>query len=182
MDASDAPLWFELDQDPEVMRYLNDGQPSTWDDITRYFTPRVAGFTKAEQGHGLWEVAANTTGDYLGWILVREYGIGTAYHESDNLELGWRFKRHSWGLGIATEAARSVMRAVLQASPGIRAVCAIADPQNIASIAVMQKLGMRYVDERVHHTPRRDFVCAYYEMPVGVQVAATDSVSAKENF
>lgn len=163
MDERDAPLWFELDQDPEVMRFLNDGQPTTREDIDQYFIPRVQGFSDPARGHGLWEVRDRSNNEYLGWILVREYGIHTPYHEPDNLELGWRFKRHCWGKGIATEAARAIMD-MLQQDPGIRAFCAIADRDNLGSIGVMKKLGMRYIDERMHYTPKRDFLCVYYEM------------------
>jgi RimJ/RimL family protein N-acetyltransferase len=46
MDGNDAPLLFELDQDPEVMRYLNDGKPSTREEIDAYFVPRVTAFTR----------------------------------------------------------------------------------------------------------------------------------------
>jgi RimJ/RimL family protein N-acetyltransferase len=165
MDTTDAPLWFKLDQDPEVMRFLNDGQPTTWEEIEQYFIPRVVGFTNVALGHGLWEVADKHTSTYLGWMLARQYGITTSYHEPDNLELGWRLKRECWGKGIATEAANAVMLAVVKNDPSLRVVSAIASAENIASTTVMKKLGMRFVDERVHETPLRNFDCSYYEMP-----------------
>lgn len=163
MDSRDASLWYELDQDPEVMRFLNDGKPTSWDEIERYFVPRIAGFTNPATGCGLWEVRLKDSGEYLGWILVRQYGFGTPYHETDNIELGWRLKRHCWGKGIATEAAGAIMQ-VLRQAPGLRAFCAVADPANVASTRVMRKLGMEYVDLRIHHTPMRDFDVAYYEL------------------
>jgi RimJ/RimL family protein N-acetyltransferase len=163
MDRSDAPLLFELDQDPEVMRYLNNGKPSTWEEIEQVFVPRFTRFTQPATGCGLWEVRTRSAGEYLGWILVRPYGFDTPYQEADNLELGWRLKRHCWGQGIATEAAAAIV-AVLRNQPGIRAFCAIADPANLGSIAVMKKLGMHYVDDRVHHTPLHRYDVAYYEM------------------
>jgi RimJ/RimL family protein N-acetyltransferase len=164
MDGSDAPLLFELDQDPEVMRYLNDSKPSTWDEVERFFVPRITRFTDPATACGLWEVRTRQQGEYLGWILVRQYGFDTHYHEADNIELGWRLKRHCWGQGIATEAATAAVR-VLRRQSGIRAFSAVADPANLGSIGVMKKLGMRYVDNRLHHTPLRDFDVAYYEMP-----------------
>lgn len=163
MGSADAPLLFELDQDPEVMRYLNDGKPSTREDIEQRFVPRMMDFTDPAAGFGLWEVRRREDDAYLGWILARQYGIGTSYHEADNVELGWRLKRHCWGQGIATEAAAAII-SVLRHRPGIRVFCAIADPANVASTAVMRKLGMRYVDDRVHRTPWREFDVAYYEM------------------
>lgn len=163
MDSADAPLWHELDQDPEVMRYLNDGEPTSWEDIQHYFVPRVAAFTNPATGCGLWEVRRKESNEYLGWILVRQYGFGTPYHEPDNIELGWRLKRYCWGQGIATEAAGAIM-AVIRRTPHLRAISAVADPANVASTRVMQKLGMHYVDRRIHHTPLRDFDVAYYEL------------------
>ena len=71
MDSCDAPLWFELDQDPEVMRFLNDSKPTSWEEIERYFIPRIAAFTNAATGCGLWEVRLKQSDEYLGWILVR---------------------------------------------------------------------------------------------------------------
>jgi len=35
---------------------------------------------------------------------------------------------------------------------------------NVASIAVMKKLGMQYIDDRVHNTPKGDYPVVYYEM------------------
>jgi RimJ/RimL family protein N-acetyltransferase len=164
MGSMDADLLFELDQDPEVMRFLNDGQPTPREDIDNLFMPRILAFTNPARGHGLWEVALANTGEYLGWILVRDYGFGTDYHAHDNVELGWRLKRHCWGQGIASEAARAVLEC-LKPDPAVRRFCAIADPDNLGSIGVMKNLGMQFVDHRVHKTPKRDFHCAYYEMP-----------------
>ena len=81
MDSKDAHLWFELDQDPEVMRFLNEGKPTTREQIDNLFVPRIAAFTNPETGCGLWEVASRSSGEYLGWILERQYGFETAYHE-----------------------------------------------------------------------------------------------------
>lgn len=165
MGADDGDLLFELDQDPEVMRFLNDGQPTPREDIDDYFMPRLLAFTDPVTGCGLWEVADVAAGEYLGWILVREYGFDTPYHSPDIIELGWRLKRHCWGKGVATEAAKTIMTAVV-ARTGITRVCAIADVDNLASIGVMKKLGMRYVDERMHLMPKGQMPVAYYEMTV----------------
>ena len=162
MSSADAQLWFELDQDAEVMRYLNDCKPSTWEEITRYFVPRVEAFTNVALGHGLWEVADKHSGEHLGWIMVREYGTDTTYHAPDNLELGWRLKRKVWGQGIATEAAFAIMQ-VLSARETVRVFSAIAAEANVGSTNVMKKLGMQFVDHRSHKTPLRDFEVVYYE-------------------
>jgi RimJ/RimL family protein N-acetyltransferase len=121
-------------------------------------------FTNLARGCGLWEMADKDSGECLGWILVREYGIGTDYHTTDIMELGWRLKRDYWGQGLTTEAARVIMNEVAEL-PGITRFCALADADNLASIAVMKKLGMQYVDERIHKGPKGDFPSVYYDMP-----------------
>ena len=92
-NAHDRKLWFDLDQDPEVMRYLNDSKPTTWEENENFVAPRVATFTDPARGHGLWEIADKDSGDYLGWILVRCYRFDKPEREEDNIELGWRLKR-----------------------------------------------------------------------------------------
>lgn len=161
MSSLDAPLFFELDQDPEVMRYLNGGTPTPWKEIVDHFVPRIAKFTDPIKGTGLWEVVDKGNEDFLGWILVREYGFDTDYHETNNFELGWRFKRPCWGQGVASEAARAVMN-VLQNNTTIARFSALADPDNLGSIAVMKKLGMRFVDTRIHRLPEEDVTVVYY--------------------
>lgn len=164
MSRENADQLFELDQDPEVMHFLNDGNPTPREEIDEYFVPRIEAFTDATTGCGLWAVDDRESGEYLGWILVRPYGFETSYHELDNIELGWRLKRQCWGQGIATEAAQAIIDVLRHQSDVLR-FCAIADTENIASTRVMEKLGMVYIDKRVHHTPKRDLPVDYFEMP-----------------
>ena len=163
MGAGDADLFWELDQDPEVMRFLNDGKPTPREEIDDMHMPRILAFTDPVAGTGVWEIADKASGEFLGWILVREYGFSTPYHTPGNIELGWRLKRAWWGRGITTEAAKAIMNVVCY-NPGVKVFSAIADVDNVASVAVMKKLGMQYVDERVHQTPKGDYTVVYYEM------------------
>ena len=66
----------------------------------------------------------------------------TGNPQPDNLELGWRFRRQSWGKGYATEAAKAVLDSLRQA--GYPQFSAIALEDNHGSINIMQKLGMQY--------------------------------------
>ena len=161
MGENDGDLLFELDQDPEVMRYLSNGKPISREEIDEYFVPRVVRFTDPATGCGLWEIADKQSGDYLGWILVRHYGFDTHYHTPDNIELGWRLKREYWGRGITTEATLAIIDVFM----AIAVFSAQAEYDNLGSIAVMKKLGMQYVDERLHHTPKEEHPVVYYEMP-----------------
>lgn len=149
---ADADFLFELDQDPEVMRFINKGKVTPREDVDTVFLPRLAAYANRALGWGLWKVSIKADNSpAIGWILVRPMGFFTANPEIDNIELGWRFTQASWGKGYATEAAKAVMEAINQS--GVKQFSAIALPDNVASIAIMKKLGMtyshthRYVDE-----------------------------------
>lgn len=142
---ADKDFLWQLDQDEEVMRYINGGQVSTWEEIENVFIPRILAYSNPALGWGLWRVETLDTKTSIGWILVRPFGFFTATPEIDNVELGWRFKRECWGQGYATEAAQAVKEALYL--NGIDQFSAIANPENSASINIMKKLGMTFSHE-----------------------------------
>jgi RimJ/RimL family protein N-acetyltransferase len=161
--ARDRELWFEMEQDREAMRFLNEGKATTREQFESLVAPRFISFTDPAQCHGLWGLSEKATDEFLGWILVRHFRFDRADREPDNIELGWRVKRSHWNQGIASEAARALI-AVLQQNPAVRVFSAMADPANLASTGVMKKLGMHFVDDRVHVVGDRRFPAAYYEL------------------
>jgi len=55
MSVANAPdLMFELDQDPEVMRFINGGKPTSREEIQDRFIPRLEKYRLPEKGWGLW--------------------------------------------------------------------------------------------------------------------------------
>lgn len=140
--AADADFLWLLDQDDEVMKYVG-GHKTSKEAIADKFIPRIQAFADKDKGWGLWRVSeVNAPHDDLGWILVRPLGFFTGNRDDENMELGWRFHRKTWGQGIATEAAAQVKAALM--AQGYRRFSAIALPENTASIAVMKKLGMTF--------------------------------------
>ena len=142
---SDTDFLWELDQDELVMKYINGGKKSSKEDIQNIFIPRVQAFSNFAFGWGLWRVDKLDDGESIGWILVRPFGFFTQHPETDNIELGWRFKQSSWGKGYATEAALTVKEALYEI--GVEKFSAIANPDNAASINIMKKLGMSFSHE-----------------------------------
>jgi RimJ/RimL family protein N-acetyltransferase len=62
-------------------------------------------------------------------------------------EVGYRLLRSAWGRGVASEAAAALLQLAL-ADPLTQAVVACAETGNRASLRVLDKLGLRRVDER----------------------------------
>lgn len=164
LDCIDA--LYEIDQDPEVMKYISGGRPNSKQEIADTLIPRLAKYANQEQGWGLWQVNTVDTNDYIGWVLVRPMDFFSDNPKWHNVELGWRFKRASWGKGYASEAAKAIADA-LKAHTNITHLCAIADENNIGSLRVMEKIGMQFIKKYQHHDPLVGFSdVVYYEMPV----------------
>ncbi|MGX9462805.1 GNAT family N-acetyltransferase [Shewanella sp. A14] len=170
MTLDDGKLLFELDQDERVMHFLNGGHKTTQHQIDTVMLPRLAQYLDPEKGWGLWKVHAlncvdndthNLSGEYLGWILVRPMHFFTEA-QLDNIEIGWRFKYKSWGKGYATEAAKAVMDAVSN-KDDVTHISALAVEDNLASIAIMKKLGMTFQHKSIHKDPLGDTEAVFYQ-------------------
>ncbi|MCX7553033.1 GNAT family N-acetyltransferase [Marinicella sp. S1101] len=163
MGPADTQLLFELDQDAEVMRYINGGKMTSMQEIHDVFIPRMVKYTNPTKGWGLWQVRVTANDEFIGWILVRPMNYFTDNPSWDDWELGWRFKRKAWGAGYATEAAQHIMQ-TLASSQDVGIFSAIAMPDNLASIAVMKKLGMQYTKTAMHKDPLGDMEVVYYQV------------------
>lgn len=163
LGADDAELLFELDQDPEVMRFISDGVVTPKDKIRNVFLPRLASYTAPEKGWGMWGTFCNATDEFLGWIIARPMHFFSDQPHFDDIELGWRFKQKSWGKGIATEAAQHVMNTISETT-GIKTFSAIAVTENYASIKIMTKLGMAFVSSGIHKDPLGDMLIDTYSL------------------
>jgi RimJ/RimL family protein N-acetyltransferase len=129
-----APL-ADMNADPAVMPYL--GGP-----ISRQAsedTLRRAREHWARHGFGRFAIEDRRTHAFLGWV-------GLAYGNPvlpDEVEIGWRLAHRYWGAGIATEAAQAVLDWLLAAFE-LSCVVSIANAENVASIAVMHRLGLHH--------------------------------------
>ncbi len=165
MGAEDADLLFELDQDIEVMRYINGGKMTSREDIQQVFLPRMASYSNSEKGWGLWKVMLSESDEFIGWILVRPMDFFSEKPQWDNLELGWRFMQKAWGHGYATEAASAIMHKLSERGLA-KQFSAIAMPGNQASIQIMKKLGMTYLKTDINKDPLGDVEVVYYQTSV----------------
>jgi len=163
MSADDAELLFQLDQDPEVMRFIADGKVSSRESIETVLVPRMQKYLNTDKGWGIWQVNIAETDEYIGWVLVRPMNFFSDSPEFDNLELGWRFFRSSWGKGYASESAQHI-KDVLAVEPEYKKFSAIADEENLGSIGVMKNIGMSYVKTYLHTDPLFECQVAYYQI------------------
>ena len=135
--SDDVDLLVDLDGDPEVMRYLNGGIPSSCDFIEQRMIPLV---TSYEGAFGFWAAHRKPEGEFVGWFSLRRT-------DADVAALGYRLRRAAWGQGLATEGSRALIAKAFD-ELGITRVWASTYQDNIASQRVMEKSGMRLVRRR----------------------------------
>ena len=129
-----------LDADPDVMRFVSGGIPTSRDEIENEFLPAFLGYYQRYQAYGFWAAIEKSTGDFLGWFHFRPRE-GTA---PDQVELGYRMRKSAWGKGYATEGSRALIRKGF-AESGVQRVTAEAMAANMASRRVMEKAGLTLV-------------------------------------
>jgi RimJ/RimL family protein N-acetyltransferase len=121
--------------EPSWLRFIGDRGVRTLEDARRYLDdgPRKS---QARNGFGLWCVVPKGGDAPVGMCgLVRRETL-------PDVDLGFAFLPGTWGRGYAWESATAVLehaRGVL----GLRRVLAITDPENAASIRVLERIGMQ---------------------------------------
>ncbi len=135
--AADVDLLVALDADPQVMRYITYGKPTPREAYVATYLPRWLAIYAAQPGLGYFAAERRDTGEFLGWLHLRDDRLEPAY-----VELGYRFQQAAWGQGYATEGARALLQHGF-AGLGIQRVSARTLLGNRASQRVMEKCGLR---------------------------------------
>lgn len=164
MSSKDIDCLYTLDQDPAVMQYINGGKRPSMQDKLENAIPRMERYRNADKGWGLWKVTIIDTKKFIGWVLVRPMDFFSEQPQFDNLELGWRFSQNSWGQGFATEAAENIKTAIITNHKNITKLSAIAVEENVGSVNIMLKLGMKFVKKDIHKDPLGDMMVVFYEL------------------
>ncbi len=127
-DAADVARFAD---DPEWARYLPVPSP--------YGLADAKAFVAAQLGldaiqHPSWAVEVDEA--VVGGINCRfffEHQLG---------EIGYSIARSRWGQGLATEVATAIIQQAFTVHRDLQRIRAMADSRNVASLRVLQKLGM----------------------------------------
>ncbi len=153
----DAPFVLELLNDPSFIDNIADKNVRTVTDAVGYINGGP-GASYRDNGFGLYVVDLKATGESLGICgLVRRDGLDTA-------DLGFAFLPRYWSQGYALESAQAVM-AHARADLGLEHVVAITNPDNAASIRVLQRVGFAF--DRMVALPHQDAELCLYTLPAG---------------
>lgn len=145
----DADALFALNGDPEVTRYVGDPPFESVEAAQVFVTDYLRDVALPNDDLSRWAVVEHQTNEVLGFCGLRRQPDG-------EVDLGYRLLRRAWGRGYATEAARVTLD-VGFGRFALPAISAHADVENLGSLRVMEKLGMRFRAFAEHHGRRVAF-------------------------
>ena len=145
-DADDAFAFFG---DPEVMKYSAFGVHQDLERTAEMLADLIA--ENRRLGFGLWAVVERETDELIGTTGL------TAMDGEDALELAYRFRRDRWGRGYGSEAAAAwVARGF--STLRLEKIVAVVEPDQMVSKRILEKVGMRFVEQRILHDKLIDFM------------------------
>lgn len=138
--ADDVDNLFDLNRDPEVMRYINGGRPTPREELRDKVIPFHLAVYEQLDRLGTWAAESAATGEFLGWFHFRP-GPGT---DITNIDLGYRLRRSAWNKGYATEGSRGLVDMGFT-DLGVERVFGHTMTVNTASRRVLEKCGLTLV-------------------------------------
>ncbi len=134
--SADADRLFELDADPDVMRFITGGVATPRVVIEKQILPRFVREQDDAGVFGFW--AAEMAETFIGWFSLR-----LVDDLPGEAALGYRLHRRFWGQGLASEGAQTLVARGFGLG-SLEKISATTYEDNRASIAVMKKIGMRF--------------------------------------
>jgi RimJ/RimL family protein N-acetyltransferase len=163
-DASDLDALADVFAAREVWEHpLQRGL--TRDETAAFLGRRAAGW--AERGFDLWAAVERASGALMGFV-----GLSVPDFLPEILpavEVGWRLHPRHWGHGYATEGGDASLRFGFE-KLRLERIVSVFEPANVASGAVMARLGM---------TVERDTVHPAHGVPVRVCAITRDEWAAR---
>ncbi len=133
----DAAFAYLLNKDPEVVQYTGDPPFESVEEARQFLSNYTA---YQDYGMGRWYIFLKENDEFIGWC-------GLKYHpDTEAVDLGYRLVKKHWNKGYATEASLACIDYGFN-TLNLKEIIAQADKRNIASIRVMEKIGMQLIKE-----------------------------------
>ena len=156
---SDLEPWITLNLDPENLQFF----PRTYSAEESHASYLRIREILNNNLFGLWAAEEKLSGEFMGFVgIARQEIPGVAFMPCH--EIGWRLDKKFWGRGYATEAAQLILDfGLIEIKLG--EIFSFTAAQNLPSINVMKKIGLRERAELAFAHPRIED-----SSPVKVQV------------
>jgi ribosomal-protein-alanine N-acetyltransferase len=137
LNMSDLDALTEIYQHPLVAQWIG---AHTREDVERELGQHIE--TQATLGFSFWAIEDRASGRLIG-----DCGLQPLEHRGPEVELGYDLHPSAWGRGLATEAAREVVRRAF-GPLSLEHIVAVVKPENVASQRVLEKAGLRHTGTR----------------------------------
>ncbi len=135
---TDAPLLYQLNSDPEVVKYIHEPTLKNDQEALQVLTDII--LPQYQTGLGRWAIHTKDTNEFVGWCGLKYL------KETDEIDLGYRLRQSAWGKGFATEAAKHTLVYGFN-QLHLKEIVGKAHVENAGSIHVLQKIGMEFIME-----------------------------------
>ena len=137
-NLSDFNELLALRTDPDVMRYIGNGDIQTREQVQDFLT--MAMDYQEKYGMGFCSVFEKESGDFIGQAGL----FHTSFNDTQpDIEIAYRLHKKYWGRGYATECVKALIRWGFE-HLSVQKLVAGAHPDNIASQKVLIKSGLDY--------------------------------------
>jgi ribosomal-protein-alanine N-acetyltransferase len=146
-DERDLEAFYQLCSRPEIIRYAQSTPVASRDEALQFMMAAPL-HDYATFGYGRFACVWKQTGEVIGFSGLKYLP------EFEETELGYRFFREFWGMGLATEAGRASID-FARDDLGLTRLVALVHPDNRASENVLTKLGFA-VEKQVRYAGLND--------------------------
>lgn len=138
LQPEDAEVLHRIYRSEGVLRFFPNPIPPALEKVQRFILAQQAHWET--HGYGNWGVLPDGSDEIIGWV-------GLQYlPELDETEVGFLLDRVFWGKGYATEAAQASIKFGFGWIK-LDHIIALVHPDNLASLRVIEKCGMSYIDK-----------------------------------
>ena len=137
---NDASLILQLNSDPEIVKYVHEPVLTSEEQAKKILLDIILPQYKINLGR--WAIYTKNSHDFIGWCGLKHRP------ELNEIDLGYRLKKESWGRGYATEAAKHTLDHGFN-NLHLNIITGRAHIENIASIKILEKIGMQFLREEV---------------------------------
>jgi [ribosomal protein S5]-alanine N-acetyltransferase len=132
----DAQAFFELNSNPDVVRFTGDGPLTSVEEARKGLRERPINDYRTH-GFGRWAVVHKQSDKIIGFA-------GLKYLDDlQEVDLGYRLLPEYWGQGLTTEASIACVQYGLTTLKLPR-ILGLVDPANVASVRVLEKSGLTF--------------------------------------
>jgi len=133
---ADAPAYHALVSDPEVLRYTGESPITSVEEALDILRTRPL---RDYAVHGFARMACvlQETNELIGFC-----GLKRLEELNNEIDIGYRFVRRYWGLGLASESA-AALYAHGKTELQLTRIIGLVMPENTGSVRVLEKLGMQ---------------------------------------